>query len=96
MPSPTLSRGEVVSLIGDPKKVGRELRSFRRSAKVLSSHHPRLIDEFEKQWVALYKGTVRAQGKSFASLMTQVDKAELPRGRIVVRYIDRNQRTMIL
>ena len=66
MPSRTLNRGEVAAIIGDPKKVGKELRRFQRSVRALSSDHPRLIDEFEKQWVALYEGEVRAQGKTFA------------------------------
>lgn len=96
MPSRTPSRREIAAIIGDPKKVGQELRRFRKTAKALSSDHPRLIDKFEKQWVALYEGEVKAHGDTFASLMEEVEKANLPRAQVVVRYIDRNQRTMIL
>jgi len=86
----------VLRQLGDPKDVDRDLRSFRRSAQVLSSNRPRLIDRYPKQWVALYRGRVRASGGTFSSVIAEVDKKRLPREHVIVRFIDRNQRTMIL
>ena len=82
--------------LGNPADIDRELQSFRKSAKILSSHHPRLIDRYQKKWVAIYNGRTRAQGRTLQSTLQEVDKKGLPREHIVVRYIDRNQRTMIL
>ena len=90
------SNQAVLEQLGDPRDVERDLRSFRRTARVLSSSHPRLIDRYPKQWVALYRGRVRASGSTFTSVMAQIDKKGLPREHIIVRFIDRNQRTMIL
>ena len=90
-----LAMKEVRALLGDPKVVARELSSFRKSAQVLSSQSPRLIDRYPRQWVAVYERRVRATGKTLRSLMTQVEKKELPKNRIIVRYIDKNQRTLI-
>lgn len=90
------SHQAVLEQLGDPKDVERDLRSFRSTARVLSSSHPRLIDRYPKQWVALYRGRVRASGSTFASVMAQIDKKGLPREHVIVRFIDRNQRTMIL
>ena len=86
----------VLELLGDPSGVDRDLQAFRRSARVLSSRHPRLIDRYPKQWVAVHQGKVRAQGKTLRSLLAQVDKKGLPRERLIVRFIDKTQRTMIL
>ena len=86
----------VLEQIGDPRDVERDLRSFRNTARVLSSSHPRLIDRYPKQWVALYRGRVRASGSTFAAVMAQIDKKGLPREHVIVRFIDKNQRTMIL
>ena len=90
------TKARVMEQLGSPKDVACELQSFRRAARVLSSNHPRLIDLYPKQWVAVHRGKVRASGKTFRSVMTQVDEKRLPRGSIIVRYIDRNHRTMIL
>jgi hypothetical protein len=86
----------VLELLGDPKDVDRDLQSYRKTAQVLSSDQPRLIDQYPKQWVAVYQERVRASGKTFASVMAEIDKKGLPRAHVIVRYIDRNQRTMIL
>jgi hypothetical protein len=92
---PEATKG-VLKLLGDPRSVDRDLQVFRRSARVLSSRDPRLIDRYAKQWVAVYQGKVCAQGKTLRSLLAQVDKKGLPRERLIVRFIDKTQRTMIL
>ncbi len=89
-------REDIRRLLGDPRKVDRELQRFRTSTRVLSSRHPQLIEKYARQWVAVYEGKVRARAKTFDSLMAQIDKKRLPRGHIVVRYVDKTQRTMIL
>lgn len=86
----------ILEKLGDPKDIDRKLQSYRRSAQVLSSKHPRMLDRYPKQWIAVYKGRVKAQGRTFQSVMTQVDNLKLPREQVIVRFIDRNQRTMIL
>jgi len=87
---------ELLNILGDPRAVDRELRAFKRTARVLSSKTPRLIDEYPKQWVALYNAKVQAHAATLQSLLAQVEERGLPRGHVIVRYIDRTQRTMIL
>lgn len=87
---------EILDILGDPTEIDRSLTAFSRSAQVLSTDHPRMIEKYPKQWVAIYDGKVRARASTFLSLMSQADKEELPRNDLVVRYIDRNQRTMVL
>jgi len=86
----------ILGQLGNPADIDRGLQSFRRSARILSSHHPRLIDRYQKKWVAIYDGKTMAQGRTLQSIWRQLDKKELPREHTIVRYIDRNQRTMIL
>lgn len=93
------SQEHIRSMIGDPKVVGRELRSFKRSARSLSSDHPRLIDKYEDEWVAVYRGNVVAHAKTLASMMRRLDaldKRRVPRRQIIVRFIARSPKTMIL
>ena len=90
------AKAQVMAQLGNPKDVDRDLQSFRRAARVFSSNHPRLIDRYAKRWVAVHRGRVRASGKTFGSVMAQVDSKGLTRDSVIVRYIDKNQRTMIL
>ena len=86
----------VLDQLGNPADVDRELQRFRRAARIFSSQRPRLIDRYAKQWVAVHDGKVRARARTFAAALAQVDKLGLPRENVIVRFIDRNQRTMIL
>ena len=87
---------ELLRLVGDPVEVDRSLQTFRKAASVLSSDHPRLIDKYPKQWVAVHDGKVKATATTYNALLSQVDRAHLPREETIIRFIDRNQRTMIL
>lgn len=83
-------------LIGDPRKVEKELAGFRQTTKLLSADRPRLIDKYLKQWVALYDNEVKASAPSLDELLAEVDKQGLPRQQVIIRYIDRELRTMVL
>ena len=87
---------EARALIGDARQVERELGAFSEAAHILSSRHPRLIEQYPEQWVAVYDRQVQASARTLVSLMAQLDRKELPKDRVIVRYIDKNQRTMIL
>ncbi len=92
----TKTRALIREQIGDPRKVDRELRKFQNAARVLSSDHPRLIDQYPNRWVAVYRGNVRATGGTLRSLISKVDSEGVPRDDVIVRFIDRHQRTLVL
>jgi hypothetical protein len=95
MPGP--SRKKIASSLGaTPKQVDRELRAFSRAAKLLSSDHPRLIDEHPKEWVAIYDGKVRATDKSLDALIARLKEKGLPANEAIIRYIDTSGRKLIL
>ena len=82
--------------LGNPADVVKELEAFRRSAKALSSDRPRMIDEYPNQWIAVVEGKVKANAKTFETLMGEVEKKKLPRRNLFIRFIDTTERTMIL
>ena len=84
------------TLIGDPAQVAKELKSFRRTAKRLSSNRPRMIERYPRQWVGLYEGRVRAHGETQEEVLKQIDDKNLPRARTLVRFIDPDPKAMIL
>ena len=87
---------KLLEMVGNPEDVYRDLQSFRRSTQLLSSEHLRFIDQYQKKWVAIYDGQVVASADTLPELLASTDARQLPRQSIVARYIDRDQRTMIL
>lgn len=81
---------------GNPEEIARGLREYSKSAEVLSVDQPRLIDEYSMKWIGVYRGRVSAQADDLASLMRKLEKRGIPPGDAIIRFIERNQRTMIL
>jgi len=81
---------------GDAGAVDAELREFSDAAKVLSSDHPRMIDAYPLQWVGVYRGRVAASAQTLSSLMNQLENEGIPPEKAIVRFIDKNERTLIL
>ena len=79
-----------------PEDAARSLHDFQRSASVLSSDQPRLINKYPNQWVAVSDGSVVAHGKNLDKVLSQVDKMGVRRSEIIVRFIERTRRTLIL
>jgi hypothetical protein len=79
-----------------PKQINRELRTFSRAARLLSSNHPRLIDKHPKEWVGLYDGEVCATDRSFNGLVRKLKKRGLSPSDTIIRYIDTSGRKLIL
>lgn len=93
---PRLNKTIASQLGATPKQMDRELRSFSRAARLLSSDHPRLLDKHPKEWVGLYAGTVCATAKSFQALVSKLKKQGLPPNETIIRYIDTSGRKLIL
>ena len=91
-----MSEPTLAEIIGDPKRLDAELQQFRKDSKLLSSKRMNLLAKYPKRWVAIYDGQVRADAPSLNELLVRVDALTLPRERVVVRYVDRNLRRMIL
>ena len=81
---------------GSAEAIDRELRQFSDAAQALSSNHPRLIDEHPLQWVGIYQGRVAASAQTLNSLIEQLEGGGIPPKNAIVRFIDKNERTLIL
>ena len=79
-----------------PETAARSLREFQRSERVLSSNQPRLIDEYPDQWIAVSDGTVVAHGHRLDKVLRQIDQKGIHRFEVIVRFMERTQRTLIL
>ena len=76
--------------------IAKELREFSKSAEMLSNDRPRLINEHPSQWVGVYRGQVSAKADDLPALLEELERRGIPLGDTIVRFIEKNQRTLIL
>ena len=93
MPSSTT---EVLQECGGLEQVLEDMRSVRDSQIAYSSQRQALIGEFPNYWVAFHDGKRAALAKSLDSVFKATDASNIPRGRMVIRYLDPVAKVMIL
>ncbi len=81
---------------GNPEEIAKGLHEYSKSAEILSVDQPRLINEYPMKWVGLYQGKVSAKADDLSSLIRELEKQGVPPGDAIIRFIERNQRTLIL
>jgi hypothetical protein len=79
-----------------PKQIDRELRTFSRNARLLSSKYPLLTENHSKEWVGVHDGKVRATTRSLRALLSKLKQQGLVPSQTVIRYIDTSGRKLIL
>src|SRR5437660_11222961 len=92
-----LDRREIEEMIGgDPKQVAAELEDYGKDIRILSCQWAMLLKKYPKRWIAIYKGKVQADAPGFDEILVSVDKLGIPRDGVVIRFVDKNVRRMIL
>ena len=78
-----------------PKDVAESLLDFTRSSDRLSKDQA-LVDKYAQKWIGVCSGEVKAAEDDLDSLLTALDSQGVSRADTVVRFIEREQRTLIL
>ena len=88
---------EVARNLGaEPGAIAKELRDFTDAAKVLSSNHPRLIDAYPMQWVAVYEGRVVAHSSDMADVLRKLEEQAIPLSSAIIRFIEKDEPALVL
>ena len=83
-------------LDNDPERIALELREFSESARLLSEQWERLAETHPMEWVCFHRGKVSAHSESLDALMEDMRNRGITANRAVIRFIDKEQKTLIL
>ena len=78
-----------------PGDVASSLLDFSKSSELLSQDRA-LVKRYAQKWIGVCSGEVKAAEDDLGSLLEALDEQGVPRGNTVVRFIEREQRTLIL
>ena len=74
----------------------KELADFDKSARKLLSEDRSLAQKYDKKWIGVYHESVVASANELDELIQALGDAGVPAANTVVRYIEREERTLIL
>jgi hypothetical protein len=89
-------RTEALEQLGEPGEIARELAEFGEAASAFSPDEPWLLERYDGKWIAADKDGVRADADTIEHLLQEIDRQGLHRSGLMIRFIDRNKRTLIL
>ena len=75
--------------------VSRGLLDFSKSSDLLSKDRA-LVKRYAQKWIGVCSGQVKAAEDDLESLLEVLDGQGVPRASTVVRFIEKEQRTLIL
>ena len=78
------------------KEVMRNFQEFARSAALLSSSQPRLIEKYPSQWIGVYKENVEANAEGLDELIEELKEKGIPLGDTIIRFISEERQPLIL
>ena len=87
---------EILEIIGDPDEPARKMEKDREDSAAFWQIEPELLKKYPKKWIVFYDGELRAVGSSQRSVLEKSDALGLPRGDILVEYLDPDPETLIL
>jgi hypothetical protein len=79
-----------------PATLARDLGEFRKTARVLSSRRANFIKKYPKRWIGLYRSQVLVNGKTLDEVLAQADAKGIPRANLLIRFIDNEDRVLIV
>ena len=82
--------------MGDPQRVWEDLQVYAESVQVLSHADTRLLNDYPQQWVAVHDGKVASHGDSLEKVIGELETSGVPRDSVIIRYMEREPRTLIL
>lgn len=78
-----------------PEEVVKSSIAFAHSSDLLSNDR-QLVEQYAQKWVGVCSGEVKAAEDDLDSLLRVLDSRGVSRSDTVVRFIEREQRTLIL
>lgn len=78
------------------RTIPSQFRCFHKSELLFSCHDRRMIAEYPEQWVAVYNGEVKAHNSDYNIVLSQIDEDKIPRALTLIRYVTKNQSSMVL
>ena len=83
------------SEIGHKENI-HNLQEFAKSAALLSSRQPRLIEKYPSQWIGVYRENVEGNAERLDELIELLKEKQIPLGDTIIRFICEDQQTLIL
>ena len=82
--------------IGDPLEVFKSLEKFEKDSDLFKERYAEFLADYPDQFVVFYDGEVQSHAPDLDEVSRLIDDKDLPRGQVVVKFIEKTPVTWLL
>ncbi len=77
--------------IGGLEEFNRKREQFRCDLAFIDNNRESLLEDYNEQWVAVYRSEIVAHGKDYNNVLSELEKKDMPVGLIPIKYLSRHK-----
>lgn len=82
---------QALASAGGLKEFKRKRKQFRQDLTFIEKNRKKLLENYDEKWVAVYKSQIVSHGKNYNSILSYLEKNNMPVGQIPIRYLSRHK-----
>ena len=82
---------KVLETAGGLEEFKRRREQFRHDLAFIEENREELLKKYAENWIAVYKSQVVAHGKSYNSILSFLERNDMPVGQIPIRYLSKHK-----
>ncbi len=86
---------KLIRAVGTPEDIYQSLRDFRKDLSLLSEQRATLTKKYPDKWIAFYDGKMTSKADTIDELLVDIDRAGLPRDKVVTQFLGTKKITML-
>jgi len=82
---------KVIESAGGLEEFKRKREQFRQDLAFIEENKEKLLEDYDENWIAAYKSKIVAHGKDYNSVLSYLQKNNMPIDQIPIRYISKHK-----
>lgn len=77
--------------VGGTEEFKRKRDEFGKDLAFINDNRDKLFKDYDEKWIAVYKSKIIAHGKDYDSVLSQLEKNDMPVEQIPIRYLSKHK-----
>lgn len=87
MTSLTLELKHAMESVGGRKRFEEQAKQYRSDSEYLEKNQEALLQEYPEQWVAVYRGEIRAAAHDAKTLISMIERKKLSPNEVLISFL---------
>ena len=82
---------QALASVGGLEEFKRKREQFSQDLAFIDKNRGKLLEDYNKNWVAVYKSKIVAYGKDYNNVLSKLEAKDMPVEQIPIRYLSKHK-----